>query len=604
MKAIRIILFFSLLLVSQITFGQGFSYTFEDPCTFKSKTIYVNNPSGNVFLTYNGQVRSFTPQELQSGAIQDWVNEVKSQNISGPCSGIGLATASQLNQVIAQNSLLIMSIVMGQLSSTDFNQGVSLMDVVGVVKSGGSDEDSEEEKNKKSQTTNSQTDNQSQNGNTQNGEKQEMFQGQMMNVSTASNGTTIHFTQTEKGDVYLVPTKISPAPSSSNSLANSNNNQNGTNNSKSGSSTTDNGNQTTGQSGTGNGTNQQIGGNSNQTGGNTSGGNGNASGGSQQTGEPVNNNPNGYNNTTNNQNNTLSGINTTTGGNTQTNTIGGNNGVNNSTTGGVNQGNGNGITAGGENNNQTGTNQTTNGSSTQTSEGTTDTKKDLSGGGFDLRTNGSVKSKVANAKKGGLILTGDIVGIRSIKLLDKDQVKINMSLTKANTTNTRITGSLINFTTGVKNSSFTFYKGYRYKSLTTIIANTSMVNFQWDLFNTTSVMECYKYKKWTGTLGVNYTVGKIGKSGLNSFTTMGGVMTNFTIKKNWTISPMMVIVYSPYIYYYEGLWYKSGFLALPFLSCDYRVSKKFKFNISFSGVQQINDKTLNVQILLGGKAML
>ena len=67
MKTIRIILFFSLLLTSQITFGQGFSYTFEDPCTFKPKTIYVNNPSGNVFLTYNGQVRSFTPQELQIG---------------------------------------------------------------------------------------------------------------------------------------------------------------------------------------------------------------------------------------------------------------------------------------------------------------------------------------------------------------------------------------------------------------------------------------------------------------------------------------------------------------------------------------------------------
>jgi hypothetical protein len=85
---------------------------------------------------------------------------------------------------------------------------------------------------------------------------------------------------------------------------------------------------------------------------------------------------------------------------------------------------------------------------------------------------------------------------------------------------------------------------------------------------------------------------------------MGGVTTNFRLKKNWTITPMMVIVYSPYIYYYEGLWYKSGFLALPFMSCDYRVSKKFKFNISFTGVQQINDNTLNYQILLGGKTYL
>ena len=604
MKAIRIILFFSLLLTSQITFGQGFSYTFEDPCTFKPKTIYVNNPSGNVFLTYNGQVRSFTPQELQSGAIEDWVNEVKSQNISGPCSGIGLATASQLNQVVAQNSLLIMSIVMGQLSSTDFNEGISLIDVVGVTKSGGSDENSEEKKDKKNQTTTSQTNNQT-------GEKQEMFQGQMMNVTTASDGSTIHFTQTEKGDVYLVPTKISPAPSSSNSLANSNNNQNGTNNSNNGGVTTSNQNKTEPNGGVGGGTQTT----SNQTGGGETNAVGNASVGSQQTIQPVNNSPNGYNNTTNNQNYTRTGINN--GSVNQTNSESGNgvngginqnngsvNQTNSGSNNGINQGNGNGMSVGGENNNQSGTNQTTNGSSSQTGEGTTDTKKDLNGGGFDLRTNGSVKSKVANAKKGGLILTGDIVGIRSVKILDKDQFKFNMSLTKANTNNTRITGSLINFTTGVKNSSFTFYKGYRYKSITTIIANTSMVNYQWDLFNTTSVMECYKYKKWTGTLGVNYTIGRIGKSGLNSFTTMGGVMTNFTIKKNWTISPMMVIVYSPYIYYYEGLWYKSGFLALPFLSCDYRVSKKFKFNISFSGVQQINDKTLNVQILLGGKAML
>jgi hypothetical protein len=543
MKTIRIILFFSLLLASKITFGQGFSYTFEDPCTFKSKTIYVNNPSGNVFLTYNGQVKSFTPQELQSGAIQDWVNEVKSQNISGPCSGVALAQNTQISQYVAQNAIMIMSMVMGQLSSMDFNSDVSMVDVSGIASNSATIDKTDNKDDNKSETKT-----------LPNGEKQEMFQGQMMNVSTASNGTTIHYTQTEKGDVYLVPTKISPAPSSSNSLANSNNNQNGTDNSNSGSSTTDNGNQTTGQSGTGNGTNQQIGGNTNQTGGNTSGGNGNASGGSQQTGESVNNNPNGYNYSTNNQNNTQSGTN--------------------------------------------------NGSSTQTGEETKDTKKDLSNSGFDLKTNGSVKQKVANAQKGGIIMTGDIVGIRSVKVVGPDQVKVNLSFTKANTTNTRITGSMINFTTGVKNSSFTFYKGYRYKSLTNIISNTSMVNYQWDLFNTTSVMECYKYKQWTGTLGVNYTIGKIGKSGFKSFTSMGGVMTNFTIKKNWTITPMMVIVYSPYIYYYEGLWYKSGFLALPFMSCDYRVSKKFKFNISFSGVQKINDNTLNYQILLGGKTYL
>jgi len=537
MKAIRIILFFSLLLTSQITFGQGFSYTFEDPCTFKPKTIFVNNPSGNVFLTYNGQIKSFTPQQLQSGAVESWVNEVKSQNVSGPCSGVALAQTTQIGQYIAQNSVMVLSMVMGQLGSMDFNSGVSLTDVSGIAQNAVS-----------AQSTNETSDNSQKETKPENGKEQ--FCGQEMSYEKASNGTTIHFTQDAGGNVYLAPTKITPG-----SLANTNNNQNGTNNSNNGGVTTSNQNQAEPNGGIGGGT--QTG--SNQTGGNTSNTNGDASVGNQSNGESVNNN----------QNNTQSGTNN--GSNSQT---------------------------GGQNN----TNNTNGETTTQVK---TDDKKDIAGGGgSDIKTNGSVKSKVANAQKGGIIATGDIVGIRSAAYKSKDQFKINLSFTKANTTNTKITGAMINFTTVVKNSSVTLYRGYRYKSLTTIFSNTSMINFDYDLFNTTSIMESYKYKKFTSTLGVNFTGGKIGKSKFNSLTAMGGVMTNFTIKKNWVLMPMVIVVYSPYIYYYEGLWYKSGFMALPFLSCDYRVSNKFKMNISFSGVQQINDKTLNYQILFGGRAML
>jgi hypothetical protein len=67
---------------------------------------------------------------------------------------------------------------------------------------------------------------------------------------------------------------------------------------------------------------------------------------------------------------------------------------------------------------------------------------------------------------------------------------------------------------------------------------------------------------------------------------------------------MFVMVYSPYVYYYEVLWYESGMLAVPFMSVDYKLTKKFKFNISFSGVQQIKSDAINYQILLGAKALL
>jgi hypothetical protein len=110
--------------------------------------------------------------------------------------------------------------------------------------------------------------------------------------------------------------------------------------------------------------------------------------------------------------------------------------------------------------------------------------------------------------------------------------------------------------------------------------------------------------KTTATLGVNYTLGSIGKSNFNSFTSMTGVMRGFNLNKNWGINAMAIMVYSPYIYYYEGLWYKSGFLFLPFTAIDYKITNKFKFNLSFSGVHQIKDQTLNYQVLLGGKAIL
>ena len=70
------------------------------------------------------------------------------------------------------------------------------------------------------------------------------------------------------------------------------------------------------------------------------------------------------------------------------------------------------------------------------------------------------------------------------------------------------------------------------------------------------------------------------------------------------MTTMFVIVYSPFVYYYEGIWYQSGLLAVPFVAVDYKLTKKFKLNISFSGVQQINDQPLNYQVLLGAKAFL
>ena len=79
----------------------------------------------------------------------------------------------------------------------------------------------------------------------------------------------------------------------------------------------------------------------------------------------------------------------------------------------------------------------------------------------------------------------------------------------SNTKNTFAKGALINFTSSVNNSNVTLFMSFRKKKLTTIFANSTMMNFQKDLFNTTSIMESYQYHKITGTAGINLTTGEI-----------------------------------------------------------------------------------------------
>jgi hypothetical protein len=202
------------------------------------------------------------------------------------------------------------------------------------------------------------------------------------------------------------------------------------------------------------------------------------------------------------------------------------------------------------------------------------------------------------------MMTGDIVVIGSAAGSDPSQIRVNTSIISSNTKNTFAKGALVNYTSQINNTNITLFASYRYKKSTTILANSSMMNFDKDFFNTTSIMESYQIKKVTATLGVNYTAGNLGESKFQSLSTLAGVYSSFNVNKKMGMTTMFVMVYSPYVFYYEGMWNQSGFLAVPFLAVDYKLTKKFKLNISFSGVQQIKDQPLNYQVLLGAKAFL
>ena len=468
--------------------GQGFTYSYADPCTSKTKEIFIPNPSQSVVLSYNGSVQSFTYAQLQSGAMEQWINEVNSQNPSGPCSGVGLQLNTSVNATIAANNIQVLTTVLTSMSSIS---SAGMSNVEGIIQADEKVSSNNERQKDKTKIEN--------------------------NATTNINGGSTTTTNTNSGT------------------------------SQSG------GNQNNG-SGVGNGANPQ--------GGTTSSPNNPTTTGGQSSQSPV-----------------------TSGNNPTPNT-------NNSTTPNTN--------------NSTGPSNITGGINSVKLDNTekSDKEKLDDAQSSSSTTSSSTKSKVAAVKKGSLMMTGDIVVIGSAAGTDPSQIRVNTSIISSNTKNTFAKGALVNYTSQVNNTNITLFASYRYKKLTTIIANSSMMNFDKDFFNTTSVMESYQIKKITTTVGVNYTTGNLGESKFQSISTLGGAFGSFNVNKKMGMTTMFVIVYSPFVYYYEGIWYQSGLLAVPFVAVDYKLTKKFKLNISFSGVQQINDQPLNYQVLLGAKAFL
>ena len=560
----KILITLSFLFSTMMVLGQGFSYTFTDPCTFKSKEIFINNPNGSVALIYSGQIQSFTQTQLLSGDLETWINKVNSMNPAGagPCSGVGLALNTSLNAMIAANNIAILTTVMSSMS--DISSLGGGLNIGGII-------EAEEKSNSSDNKKNS---NQGQNSSGGNGQ--------------STNGTT-NGTTNESSNQTTTPNGGSEG---------SNTNSQGTNSQSTNGTTNGNSNQDGGSNG-----NNSQGSNEQST---TEGGGQNTS----NSGSSTINNQTQNNGTTNND-----GGGSSSSESNQTNSQSQGNNETNSNTEGSNSGEGGTTTT--EGGGTSGSGNSTQGGSTTTkssvegnseSNNTTDQKSDsekINDANKSSSANSAqVKSKVSSLKKGGLMMTGDIVTISSVSGLEKPQLKVNMSIIKSNTKGTFAKGMLLNFTSSINNSCLTLFSAYKYKKSTTILANSSMLNFDKDLFNTTSLMESYKLWKITSTVGINYTRGNLGESKFTSLSALGGVLTNFKVTKKMGTTMMFVMVYSPYVYYYEGLWYESGMLAVPFMSVDYKLTKKFKFNISFSGVQQIKSDAINYQILLGAQALL
>jgi hypothetical protein len=469
------ILLFSLF--SVLTSWGQYTYTYKDPCTLVSKSIYVP-AGGGVIVSYFNNQSTFTSNDFSSGVFDNWIAQVSQQNTNSPCESVTTAIVNSITNITVANTLTVVTNV---ISVTNVAQSIATIG------------------------------------------------GSMGSSMTATAGGVTNSSQSEGGST----------------------NQNSKNDKKSDSNTPSGTNSgTTGTSPTGN---QNQGG---QTNPNSSGGTPSqpSSGTPQQGGETTNpNQP------------------TSTGGSTSESSVEGSSG------GGSNLAN----------------------SLSNSVDGGSAEGGSSSGGGT---SGGGKKSNNAAKSVGSLIASGDIVAIANT---DQTQnFRFVGSITHANTRGTRIKGVLFNFTSGVNNLNVTFYKSWvnKSKKLNTVGAQSIMMDFDKNFFSTTTVLESYKVSnKLTGMFGVNFTAGKMGERSLLNLSAVGGAHSSFKLSDRVSTSVLVLGVYSPFTQFYEGKWWDAGIIVVPFNSWDLKITKTFKFNVSFTGVYEAGKEFLNYQILTGGK---
>ena len=499
------LLFILTFFLSLNLLGQGFTYSYVDPCSKLTKTIFI---SGNQSVTVNylGFISSFTQTDFSNGNFDNWISQIQVQAANQPCDEMLTQTQTTQNSIITQNLISTLTSITAASTMSVTSVGSSISNSVDNASSNNSPSSRRGSNNNKNGTTTNQSNNTS--------------SGSVSSSSATTNGGT----------------------------------QSGTN--------------TGGSQPSGGGNNTQGEG-TNQNGGNSSGSGNSTEGGSGQTQPPVNNPPSSGNSS---GNNTQSGTNTGQGG-------GGNT--------------------------QSGTNPTDGPKQENTGGGAGGTTNSVANAAEATSSSSSSPSGGSKVRVGSLIGTGDIVAIRSAE--DKsNQFKGTMSMTKSNTNNTFAKGFLLNFTTTINNTSLTFYgaRSNKAKTNTFIFANSSMIDFERNFFNTTTVMDSKRFGKLSMMGGLNFTAGGLAGELFGNLSAVGGGFYPFKVGKKLTGNMLMLGVYSPFTQFYEGKWWDSGVLLVPFSSWDYTISKSFKYNISFSGTYQVNGNVLNYQILTGGKILL
>jgi len=526
--------------------AQTYTYSYTDPCTgvLKSLSVPIN---GSIAVSYYGETSSFTGNDFQNGTFENWANQVLAQyqNIS-PCAQIvGVTTAVNVSQSTVLNTIGILN----SLSAlSDLAGSTNILGGATTTVSGGTNNNSNNKQNKNGNNSNN-----SNGGNTS---------------ASGSNGT---------GTTSSNPTTNPSGTSSTSTTSSSGSNQQGN-----------------GTSSTGSGEN---GGTTSSTG--TEGG---TSGGSTTT------NPEGQTINPGSEPTSSTSSSTTTG------TSGEGNPENPQTSSGTE---GTGSTGSVTGNGSTGGNVTSGGNGeTQTQETPTTQeetgKTNVTGGSTNTIKGSTTTSNSSKNKEGGkpsVVASSDFVGFNFRDSDVTTGLKVTGGYTSLRWDGKRSWGVLADYTSALKGPNITGFYAILKPKTTTILSGTLTIGFEGigSLYGTISGGQMFSFKK-VKSLKVIYmatvSYGAVFRTQFLGTAVIAGGMYDLKIGKRIDIKLTNLMVYSPYVSYYNDLVLASPFVMLPSVGTNIGITKKFKFNINAGGAWSLGNSTLNYTITCGTRLMV
>ena len=357
---------------------------------------------------------------------------------------------------------------------------------------------------------------------------------------------------------------------------------------------------------------------SNENNSNSSAGNTNVTEGNQGSNSQSTTAPNSESSTTGNSNSSQTNDNKS---NNQSNDGNGNNTGNSSSDGNSSNNtssdsNGN-TDGGGTNGSGTSGTQTTNGKSgsgdikAEDPKGTEPTNAEGSGGKTDITSGSSnaVKDVMSKNGKPTIIASGDFIGFNFKNQDAAYGSKVTGGYTSVKWNGLRTSGVLFDYTSAIKGPNITGFTAWIKPKAVTLVSTTATFGTEGygSQYGTLAVGQIRKFKKIKKlklAYIATFTFGQVYKTKFIGTALIGGAMYDIKIHKRLDIKLTNLLIYAPYVSYYNDIVMKSPYVMLPSVGFNIGITKRFKFNINAGGAWAIKDKAMNYTVICGTRFIL